>query len=180
MQVVPTPPPPASSATAPAAAQALPPVRASSPVAPANKEELERRNQAVVDAIRRYLGDEQRFEQFRRISADFRKGTLSPQGYYDAFVGTFGPLRTDEFLPELSALLPDAERRTALERIHLADRQRRTNPADFPSLPTSSNVAPAPLSVASAAAYNKTRRAGNAPFSGAPSLISFQCRCTFC
>lgn len=162
VQLVPAP----VAAPAPAAASAPPPpttvpARSTSPVAPMSKEEVERRNERVVEAIRVYLGDESRLAAFRRISADFRKGSLSPQGYYDAFLKTFGAAKTDEFLPELTALLPDLDRRAALELIHAHDRQRRANPADFPALPSAAAAPPAaapPMNVAAAAAYRKDRK----------------------
>jgi hypothetical protein len=81
------------------------------------RQELGARNRNLIKQLHEVLGDGTVFENFRRVSADFRNSKLSAREYYDHISGTLGS-RGKDLIPELISLLPDPEKRAALTLVH--------------------------------------------------------------
>jgi hypothetical protein len=101
----------------------------------------EERNRTLVEAIRQALGDQRRFDEFRRHSAEFRRGAISAEEYWNGCVRFLGQARADQLFPELAALLPDNEKRLQLLQFYAREQQRRV---EFPPLVAPSAPAPTP------------------------------------
>eukprot|EP00299_Pterocystis_sp_00344_P017108 c8581_g1_i1.p1 GENE.c8581_g1_i1~~c8581_g1_i1.p1 ORF type:complete len:590 (+),score=100.65 c8581_g1_i1:35-1804(+) len=84
------------------------------PDEPQSQEELVSRNRKLVADMTACLkGDQQKFTEFRSISADFKNGKISSVEYYQHFTEMMGPEGVELF-PELIALLPDRSKRENL------------------------------------------------------------------
>jgi len=83
------------------------------------KKEVEQRNQQLISKLRAAMDNDQ-FDLLRQMSHDFRSGKTTPREYHHHFMEKFGGNKElyDQF-SELVALLPDPDRRSMLEKIHL-------------------------------------------------------------
>lgn len=103
---------------------------------PSNSSEGASRNRKLIEFLRSNL-DPAEFEQFKVSSGDFQAGKLSAERYHDVAVEAFGTRRAvRDVLPELVALLPNADLRKKLVQVCVA--------RDPPS--SSSNAAVPPYS----------------------------------
>lgn len=81
---------------------------------PQNQDESNARSTVLVRRMRAAL-DPAEFEQFRKASGQFRDGNMDASDYYRVIVDSFGVrFANREMLPELIALLPEADKRSAL------------------------------------------------------------------
>lgn len=81
---------------------------------PQNQEESSARSAVLVRRMRSTL-DPAEFEQFRSASGQFRDGSMNAAEYYSVIVDAFGVrFAIREMVPELIALLPEADKRSAL------------------------------------------------------------------
>lgn len=126
---------------APPSAVAVASATAGFPAPPSSDKELNKRNAALIANIRGALDDAQ-FDSFRQLSAAFRRGDLSADGYYAQFRALFPDARRrhamspkgEAVFRELVALLPDASLRTALKDEYAALERSRTIESEFPTL----------------------------------------------
>jgi hypothetical protein len=90
------------------------------------------RTKNLINKIKTFLGDDAKFAEFRRISANFKQGKMTSQQYYQQFQHEFGEsAEADKLFEEMVDLLPDSHKQRALWDIH--SKTRRMS-ADFPSL----------------------------------------------
>ena len=77
------------------------------------------RNQALITTITDLLGDHQdRFSQFRSLSAQFRAADVHPEDYYHHCYDMLGEDCFLALFPELLVLLPDIEKQQQLLKVH--------------------------------------------------------------
>jgi hypothetical protein len=106
-----------------------------------SRDEIAKRNKAVISAMKAYLGNEAKFTQFRNVSAQFRQRQLSTEHYWQEFISIFGkdPTGLDLF-EALTELLPDTDadlRATLLTLVAAARLEQgpaRVDSRHFPSL----------------------------------------------
>eukprot|EP01062_Namystynia_karyoxenos_P043795 TRINITY_DN32083_c0_g1_i1.p1 TRINITY_DN32083_c0_g1~~TRINITY_DN32083_c0_g1_i1.p1 ORF type:complete len:315 (+),score=84.10 TRINITY_DN32083_c0_g1_i1:79-945(+) len=82
----------------------------------------ERREQNVqlMRRMKRLLGgSDERLAQFRLLSSDYLKGSITSTEYYRSMQGFFGG-KIDDIYPDLVELLPDPQKREALRLVHLS------------------------------------------------------------
>lgn len=77
-------------------------------------EALRNANRELVDKIKKRLGNDDAFAEFRQRSAAWVKGEIDPEAYHAA-VASMGLV---SLVPELASTCPDAEKRTELLRVH--------------------------------------------------------------
>jgi len=76
------------------------------------------RNQGLITTITDLLCDQQnRFPQFRTVSAQFRSGKVHPAEYYDKCMDIMGDDCFHAVFPELLVLLPDIEKQQELLKV---------------------------------------------------------------
>ena len=83
------------------------------------KEERQIRNKILIEKINTFLGPE-RFDEFKKLSAELRLAHITPAQYYQRFMNSFGWMKASELFPELVDLLPDPHLRAALLTLHKA------------------------------------------------------------
>jgi len=108
---------PPSSSLATSTPSSVPVVGAGSiPRRPTTKEELHRRNAALIAEMRAHFGQEDmKFDEFKRYSAQFQQGIILPEQYYEGFLRLFGTgARAQILFGELVALLPDVNKQQQL------------------------------------------------------------------
>ncbi len=116
-----TSPPPSTAATAAAASASVPTALAnvvsSLPQPPVSEADARARNAEVMARMREILHEDV-FVHFRESAQRFREGQISPQDYFDSFVGIFGETETAILFPKVVSLLPAAEKRGVLFDIY--------------------------------------------------------------
>lgn len=77
------------------------------------------RNQGLITTVTDLLCDQQnRFSQFRTVSAQFRSGQVQAAQYYDRCMDIMGDACFQAVYPELLVLLPDIEKQQELLQVH--------------------------------------------------------------
>ncbi|CAM9647968.1 unnamed protein product [Lampetra fluviatilis] len=89
-------------------------------------ENFVQRNRSLIDRVRGILGeDEDKFTDFKKLSGQFRQGSLSAIDYHARCEALLGPVGLGVVLPELLVLLPDTERQRQLLDAHGQRRRRQ-------------------------------------------------------
>jgi hypothetical protein len=148
-----SPPPTTSSSQLALAVQAL-------PQPPSSEAEARGRNADVMARMREIL-DEEVFVHFRENAQRFRDGQISPQDYFDAFVGIFGEAEAATLFPKVVSILPAAEKRAVLFDIYTRYFVGRKPAVPAPAASSSSPSPSSSSSTATSSSTSSSSAAGN-------------------
>jgi len=77
-----------------------------------------RKTKDFITKVKAFLGDD-KYIDFRRVSANFKQGKLSVEAYYKHFVHTFGDTpQAHALFEEMIDIMPDPDKQAQLRFIH--------------------------------------------------------------
>lgn len=82
----------------------------------AKDEPKDETKEGVVDELKIWLNDSQKYESFRSYSEQYYKGSMPPPIYLGKITNLFGRVGCRKFMPRLIAKIPDLEKRHSLQQ----------------------------------------------------------------